>query len=131
LYYGGAYTVQNQQGNRHGSNLLRYAFASIRDMVAFHIRRNQSDQLVLAYGQVVANQRHTLMRRMLIEEIGHLHAKLGIPSQNIIKIVHATFLAYMPAFTEDMSILPDDPSREGRGNLVVYNLPHSKLSASD
>lgn len=130
LYYGGAYTVPGKRGQRHGSLLLRNAFGLIRDAVSAHIGKNKSTQLVLTYGQVLANQRNTLMRREFVKEIPQIHNKLFIAAPREVIVSQYVYEACMPAFTEDMQTLPDSHEREGCGNLIVYNLPIRDLTVS-
>lgn len=130
LYYGGAYTHPKKRGQRHGSLLLRNAFGLIRDTVSAHIVKNKSTQLVLTYGQVLANQRNTLMRREFVKEIPQIHNKLFTPAPRTVLVSQYVYQACMPAFTEDMEILPDSDEREGCGNLIVYNLPIRDLTVS-
>ncbi|MBS1988080.1 hypothetical protein JST56_03730 [Candidatus Dependentiae bacterium] len=130
LYYGGAYTMPDKRGQRHGSLLLRNAFGLIRDNVSAHITKNKSTQLILTYGQVLANQRNTLMRREFVKEIPQIHNKLFTPAPRAVVVSQYVYEACMPAFTEEMETLPDSEEREGCGNLIVYNLPIRDLTVS-
>ncbi len=130
LYYGGAYTIPGKRGRRHGTLLLRNAFGMIRARVIENIKINSSNELVLTYGQVLENQNNTLMRREFVKEIPQIHNSLTTPAPREVLVYQYAYVACMPAFTEEMRMLPDSDEREGRGNLIVYHLPVRDLTVS-
>lgn len=135
IYYGGAYTKLQERKKGHGSFLLKHAFSCIREKIVKNIRIKTAAALVLAYGQVIANQENTLMRRAFAKEIPEIQAAMTLRANRMITFSHYVYKAPMPAFifeSEHLIQLPDPESdeRDGRGNLIVYQIPRCHLTNS-
>lgn len=135
IYYGGAYTKSEERKKGHGSFLLKHAFSCIREKIVKNIRIKSSTALVLAYGQVIKNQENTLMRRAFAKEIPEIQAAMTLRANRMITFLHYVYKAPMPAFIFDGDHLiqlpdPESDERDGRGNLIVYEIPRSHLTIS-
>jgi len=113
LYHGSAYTLPLYRGKGISTNLLAYAFNTIREY--FFDKKH----IILLYGQVNDNIHNVAMIRVFASCISNV-----FPNQTIngIKLQHLCCRAYKPDFDNNgtLKIFKDEKHR-GLGNMVIYS----------
>ncbi len=114
LYHGSAYTLPLYRGRGISTQLLRYAFDSIKECFL------NKKFLALLYGQVDDNVCNVAMIRMFAKCIANI-----FPHQTIngIKFQHLCCRAYKPTFNEKGKLeVIRDKKHSGLGSMVVYSV---------
>lgn len=133
IYNGGEYTLPafRQRGIMY--ELTKYAYNSIKSEVLAHVQLNNSKKLILLAGFLKEN----LYRlKVLIDQFKAFIVNIENKSNDLeskieLNLELQQYIAFKPSFdasSEELTLLPEDPSLEGLGNIISFNLHNLNLN---